>query len=325
MLMSEGHGLGFYLVKNIAMVSIQIAIVYLNWFWLFPTFFQQKKYILYGILSFGLLYSLFVLSFSWIELVVNGFHQLIPNISPIDFPPISWKYPFWVFLSNSAPYSLSLISSLALKIYYENQQNQALASALKIEQAKTEIQYLRSQINPHLVFNALNNIHTLILIHPKKAADYTILLSDLLRYMLYEVKKDQTSLANELMCLNNYFHLVQMRIEETAQLKKVVNLKNEDLSIVPLLLLSIVENGVKHSGIMYLPNAHLSLNIKSAANQLSLRMENTIIKKHSNTDTGIGLNNLKKRLNINYPNQHTFTFEVAQGIAYTRLNLILPK
>ena len=180
---------------------------------------------------------------------------------PINFPPITWRYPFWVFLSNSAPYSLSLVSSLALKIYHENQHHKGLASALKMEQAKTEIQYLRAQINPHLVFNALNNIHTLILINPQKAADYTILLSDLLRYMLYEVKKEQADLGNEITCLDNYFHLVQMRIEHAHQLKKVICLKNDKLSITPLLLLSIIENGVKHSGIMYSPNARLSLNI----------------------------------------------------------------
>ena len=324
LLMSEGHDLTFYLVKNIAMVSIQMLVVYVNWFWLFPKLFLTKKYWLYGLLSIGLIYVLFVNSFTWIEMVVGAFHQLIPSIYPMEFPPTEWVYPFWIFISSSAPYSLSLVGSLAMKIYQQNQENELLASKLKIEKGKTEIQYLRSQINPHLLFNSLNNIHTLVLTDQEKAADYTILLSDLLRYMLYEVKKERTALANELKCLADYFGLIGLRMIHPGQLRQNVTTTNLELPIVPLLLLTLVENGVKHSGIEYLEKAQLEVSIKEKGKQLVVQMKNSIAKEHPTTDQqGIGLDNLKKRLVLNYPNKHQFTFRIEDKIAYTELHLNL--
>ena len=324
--MSEGKALHFHLVKSIAMVGIQIIIVYINWFILFPYFFQQKKYILYGIFSILLVYFLFIVSFTSIEWTLKSFHYFFISVPVIDFPPIKFYYSFWGFLSSSAPYSLSLVGSLALKIYQENKKNQSVAQDLKIQQAKTEVQYLRAQINPHLLFNSLNNIHTLILKEPKQAATYTILLSELLRYMLYEVKKEKTDLKNEIKGLKNYFDLVGMKMENSEKKKVQINIENNDVSIVPLLLVSLIENGVKHSGIEFDSKAWLELEIKESKKVLQLHLKNSIAKqRNTNQEKGIGLDNLKKRLALNYPNQHEFLFKIENKIAFTQLKLNLDK
>jgi len=143
--------------------------------------------------------------------------------------------------------------------------------------------------------------------------------------MLYEVKKEETHIINEINCIDNYFDLVQMRIEKAEQLEKTIEIENEQLQIAPLLLLSLIENGVKHSGIIYASDAKLKVAIRVLGNELSLIMENSITQVAQSESTGIGLHNLKKRLAINYPNRHMFTFETNEGIAYTKLILSLKK
>ena len=189
LLMGEGKHLNFYLPKEAAMVSLQIFVVYFNWHILYPKLFQAKRYIAYILCSIILVYLVFVLSFPWIGFVLENLNNLLPIVEQLDFPPIQFKYSFWAFLSGSAPYSLALVVSLALSIFYENSKNKKLVQDLELARNRTEIQYLRAQINPHFLFNSLNNIDSLIQIDPKKASKYTVLLSNLLRYMIYEIQK----------------------------------------------------------------------------------------------------------------------------------------
>ena len=323
-LMSEGEHLGFYLAKNFAMIQFQMLIFYFNWFVLFPQFFQKKKYIIYILTSLASVYFVFVFSFSWIEINLKIAESIFPSVHGIKFPPVKFKYPFWVILSNSAPYSLSLMGSLVLKIYQENKKNKTLANELQLQQSKTEIQYLRSQISPHFLFNSLNNIHSLILIDAKKGSDYTITLSNLLRYMLYEVKKERTELGNEIKGLNDYLDLVEMKIEDSNQKKVLIQIEHPDVQIVPLLLISLVENGIKHSGIEYDDASWIELEIVEKNKKLELQLKNSVLTLKSNhSEKGIGFDNLQKRLELNYSQQYTFSFAIEKNIATTKLTLNL--
>ncbi len=321
-MMSEGHNVGFYLAKNVAMVSLQASVAYLNWMLLFPYLYQRGQLILYGLLSVVLVYLAFIYSFTWIEATTKTLGQIFPGLPIIDFPPVVFRYGFWEFFSSSVPYSLSLVGSLALKISIENDRNKRLAQALQIEKAQTEIQYLRAQINPHLLFNALNNIHTLVLKNPKLAAEYTVLLSNLLRYMLYEVRKERTALQNELESLDNYLRLVRLRAEQPKNIQFTHQIQTPDLAIVPLLLTSLVENGIKHSGVEYNSESWLQVAVREEKQKLEVILKNSFGPvNRSSEGQGIGLDNLKKRLALNYPGQHKFTFEKNTEFATTHLTL----
>jgi len=317
--MGGGKHLEFYLPKEVAMVSLQAAIVYINWFLLYPAFFKKGRYISYGVVGVVLVYACFTISFTWIRAVLTGFNYFFSNIPIPDFPPIRFRYLFWEFLSSSAPYSLAFVISLAVKIFHESDKNKKLAKVLQMEKAQTEIQYLRAQINPHFLFNSLNNIHALILKDKDQAAEYTLLLSELLRYMLYEVKKDKTALENELQCLQNYFSLVQLKKREVYNNMFTQDIQNPKSPIVPLLLTSMVENGIKHSGIEFDSKAWLNLHIHEENNRIKVLMKNSISLSVNGKKEGIGLQNLKKRLQINYPNQYQFDFEIDGQTAVTQL------
>jgi len=293
------------------MVSLQMLVVYVNWFFLFPLLFKKGRYFWFGIIGVLLVYSVFVISFTWIAVPIP------------EFPPIQFYFKFWKILSQSAPYSLAFVISMAVKIFHESDNNKKLAKALQMEKAQTEIQYLRAQINPHFLFNSLNNIHTLILTDKDQAADYTLLLSELLRYMLYEVKKDKTELENEIQCLQNYFALVRLKKGEDDNNTFTFDVQNPKSPIVPLLLTSMVENGIKHSGIEFDPKAWLSLHIREENNQIKVLMKNSISLSANEKKEGIGLQNLRKRLQINYPDQHQFDFKKEGQMAVTQLNIKL--
>ena len=330
LLMGEGKHLNFYLPKEAAMVSLQIVIVYFNWNILYPIFFLAKKYVVYLVACILLIYFIFILSFTWIDFVLGALHHLLPIVEPFDFPPIQFKYSFWAFLSGSAPYSLALVVSLALKISYENTRNKQLVQELELAKNQTEIQYLRSQINPHFLFNSLNNIHSLILVDQVKASKYTILLSNLLRYMIYEVQKDETELENEIVNLTNYFNIVRLRSEKKENLRFTHQVEDTSLPLAPLLLISLLENGIKHSGISFDESAWLAIDLKEKNGFLEVNMENSIRessqelnKKNKALMNAPGPIHLKQRLELIYPNRFHFDFKIRDATAYTRLKLDL--
>ncbi|MBX2872697.1 MAG: histidine kinase [Saprospiraceae bacterium] len=323
--MSEGKydELGFYLPKNFAMVNIQMLVVYSNWWFLFPYLFQRKQYAWYIATAIILIYASFVLSFLWIDLTLKLVNSVLYGSTFLAPPPVFF-YKFWTFFSGSVPYSLALLCSLVVLIYQEKKQHESLAKELKIENAKSEIRYLRAQINPHLLFNSLNNLHTLILTRPEVAADYTLHLSDLLRYMLYEAKKNTTPLRVELEGLMNYLALIEQKMSHADQKKVVIDVQNPTLGILPLILISLVENGVKHSGIEYDPSSWLELRIQEKNQQLQLLMKNSIRLQRKEEDrAGIGLENVKKRLALNYPDRHDFSFKLDKNTAITQVTIQL--
>jgi len=324
-LWSDGKFITFYLVKNIAIVSLQAGIVYFNILLLFPWFFQSRRYFLYLLLGVLLVYLVFITSFTWIDYMLYFFTNLIPGLPTMNFPSFKFKYSFWGFLSGSAPYSLAFLSSLVWKVYRENERHKSLAQQLSLEKAQTEIQYLRSQINPHFLFNSLNNIHLLILTNQKVAAKYTVLLSDLLRYMLYEVKKDKTTLKDEIQSLENYLDLMELKMENANAKSVSIDLVDNQLPIVPLVLISLVENGIKHSGIEYSDEGFLDLVIRGSTHQLDIKMKNSIgpFKPAPSSQPGIGMDNLKRRLELHYPGQYHFSFDLMDNTAITQLTLTL--
>ncbi len=193
---------------------------------------------------------------------------------------------------------------------------------LKNEKTKTELLHLQSQVNPHFFFNMLNNLYGLVDKDSEKAKKLILKLSDMMRYSIYEGQKEHVTLQEEIDFIRNYIELHKMRYHKNITINFDVDIENENIKLMPLLFIILVENAFKH-GVEVLRNgAFVHLSIISKQNKVALKIENNFDKEEKGS-TGIGLQNLKRRLELVYPKKHQLT-NVIQGDVYaTELTLEL--
>ncbi|MEP0213431.1 MAG: histidine kinase, partial [Cellulophaga sp.] len=187
-------------------------------------------------------------------------------------------------------------------------------SFLRRQQEKeAELKLLKAQLNPHFLFNTLNNLYGLSVIKSNKLPDLMLKLSDLLRYSLYETKEKLVPLEKEIEYLDNYISLEKIRLEETTiiNFEKLGN--TSSIKIAPMLFIVFVENAFKHLGVLNAKKSKVSISLKIESNKLFFKCENTkdftslnhnSLEKEKN---GIGLVNAKKRLALMYPEKHNLT------------------
>jgi|SRR5690554_3474242 len=201
----------------------------------------------------------------------------------------------------------------------------ALSNKRKVEELKSsvkesELNYLKSQINPHFLFNNLNNLYAHAVEQSPKTPDIILQLSDVLRYMLYECKADYVPLDKEIKQLKSYVNLSELQIEGRAK----VNFKTQNITgsirIAPLILIVFIENAFKHSASSLSDNIVIDINIeKTEEDQLRFHCQNTYSSTSniSSLKGGIGLSNVNKRLQLLYPQAHELTISEGNGEVYT--------
>ena len=179
---------------------------------------------------------------------------------------------------------------------------------IKLKAQEGELQLLKSQINPHFLFNNLNNLYAHAIENSSKTPEIILALSDFLRYTLYECKARYVSINKEIEQLENFIHLNEMHLEGRGKLSFSSDIKGAGFQIAPLLLMVFIENAFKHSTSSQ--SDSIEINIFLAVNNeglLSFECRNSF-QEQSNTENlskGIGLKNVKKRLNLLYPKQHS--------------------
>ncbi len=172
---------------------------------------------------------------------------------------------------------------------------------------EAELKYLKNQIQPHFLFNTLNNIYGMILSQDEKAAETVVKLSDLLSYMLYKSNVRNITLCKEINQLNSFIELESVRYERKLDLTYTQNIINSQLKIAPLLLIPFVENAFKHGPGKSDQNSFVYILIETQANELYFTVENSYARtsNHDKLQSGIGLENIQKRLELLYPNRHS--------------------
>ncbi len=173
------------------------------------------------------------------------------------------------------------------------------------EKTSTELSFLKSQIRPHFFFNTLNNIYSLAVTQNEKTPDAILELSTIMRYMLTETQIEKTLLENEVNFIKNYIDLNLMRLTEKVKVSFNVEGQTNNKQIAPLLFIPFVENAFKY-GVSTKENSELNIKITAKDNQIILVVDNTIVKTENNIiePTGIGINNVRRRLDLLYPNNH---------------------
>jgi len=214
------------------------------------------------------------------------------------------------------------------KFAYDAFQKQKKLDAMQVAINESELQFLKSQINPHFLFNNLNNLYSHALENSPKTPEIILELSGVLRYMLYECKEESVQLSKEIDQLENFIRLNEMQIEERGNVtfsKKGIASMHK---IAPLILVIFVENAFKHSTASQSGGIHIDININiSPGGQLDFTCSNTY-EKMSNTSNlaqGIGLANVKKRLVLIYPEKHQLEIKQTEDRYIVRLSLDLLK
>lgn len=268
---------------------------------LIPDYLLKKKYRLFVLY---IVYLLIVLLFVIEGTVLIGFtfyfnldYQIMPNLTK-SFPVMV----VCVMLIVSLISGIKLIQHNYKSILKnEDLKNKILQTQLQLK--KQELSMLKMQIHPHFLFNSLNTIYGFALKKRDEAPEMILKLSNLLDYILYQIEKPTVSLENEINHLEDYISLEKLRFHDTLEVNLI---KGDDISemyIAPMLLIPFVENSFKHGAIIDGCLA-IMIAVKRNSEILFFEVENSVLEK-TNDSTGIGLENIKKRLEMLYPNAYT--------------------
>lgn len=210
---------------------------------------------------------------------------------------------------NVAIYSLVTGLSVAIRMTNGWYQVEANQRELERERAEAELSNLKSQLNPHFLFNTLNNIYSLIAFSPEKAQEAVHDLSRLLRYVLYESNQPVVPIEKDLDFLRNYIELMRIRLPRQVNLQTDIEVATPGLMIAPLLFISLVENAFKH-GVSNSQPSFIQISIRQEGDAVSCSIRNSYFPKSAGdkSGSGIGLSNLEKRLSLLYPECYHFTY-----------------
>lgn len=286
----------FNLSNELINVSFYIFIVYLNLLYLIPNYLNQKNIFIY---LFLLLLACFLLT---------PIKTMALHIKLYDFP--SYQYTlfekqtgyFFVFVIISG---FTTIGNIVVDWFAQITMRQQLEN----KNMQSELQFLKSQINPHFFFNTLNSLYSLTLKKSDLAPEIVIKLSDMMRYMLYECNEKKVNLSKEILYLQNYLDLEKLRQGNSIDIKFEINGVTEDKFIAPLLLITFLENAFKHS-VNTIPEIKRYVHIKLEVDELNFHfyIANNKSLPAINAENltlvgGIGLENVNRRLQLIYPNR----------------------
>ena len=192
--------------------------------------------------------------------------------------------------------------------------------------AEAELTWLKNQLNPHFLFNTLNNISSLTQIDPEQAQDRIGQLSEALRYALYESNAEKVPLSGEVAFMENYIDLMALRCNEKTQVQRSFVLPDHEVMIAPLLFISLIENAFKH-GVSARVETVVRIDLHPEGSDLCFACENSLLEKtaEDRSGSGIGLANLKRRLELIYPGNYTYEQQASGGVyrAEVRINNLL--
>ena len=186
-------------------------------------------------------------------------------------------------------------------------ENKILETQLQLKDQ--ELQYLKKQIHPHFLFNTLNTIYGFALKQSKNTPDIILKLSNLLDYILYQVNKPKVSLKEEILHVKEYIDLEKIRFQDTLKVSFTYTDIAPEIQIAPMLLIPFIENAFKHGNLIN-GFLHVEIEIALVENQLKFSIKNSFLNDDINgTDQGIGLKNIKKRLELHYSNNYHLKIE----------------
>lgn len=287
------------------LMPVTILISYFLIYYLIPKYLLTKKY------KYFILYTVYTFIISIYIIILSILYGLLYSESykEVNTTPLTKTIPFIIL---GVYFVVLIVVSLSLIMHNYNNivKNESLKSKIlnaQLQLKEQELKFLKMQIHPHFLFNSLNTIYGFALKKGDEAPEMILKLSNLLDYILYQIEKPNVLLQDEVNHLIDYISLEKMRFHDTLQVVFDKNIEKTNLQIAPMLLIPFVENAFKHGAII---NGKLKVTIllKTTENELFFEVVNTSIEDN-NLEYGIGLDNIKKRLEMLYPNGHKIKIE----------------
>lgn len=278
-------------------VLCHFANFYVCYSFLIPRYFEKKKF---GTAILGLILLLVVLTPIRYDIEKQFLLDRPLGHGIVGLPGLMG----FVIFSELA---IASFASL-LRLTVSNQRHKQRAAYMQKLQLETELRFLKTQMSPHFLFNTINNIYSLALVKSDKAPEALLKLSDLLRYLLYECHENVT-LKKEIDALHLYKHLFQLRYENMLAISISNEVENsEHIRLEPLLLIPLLENALKHSGIGLIKESFANVSIRQEDGRLAFHFINSMSGIPTGVDVGgIGMQNIRKRLALQYGNQYSLS------------------
>jgi len=297
-------------------VVVQMALVYLHYHFVLP-FFKKGKKVLFFTLSLGS-----VLLFSNILIASDA-------LLPYDYPDLTEVETYWDIFSYAFPISVLLVGASSIysfvDAWYHNTKKE---NALKSEKLQAELNFLKSQINPHFLFNTLNNIYSYVQTDNEKSAPMIERLSSVLRFMVYDCTEDKVMLSKEIQAIDDLLEIYRMKNSSQQNIRlKVEGVKGYHL-IAPLILVNLVENACKHSDVIGNLDGFVNVTIKvNERGVCSSEISNSIKanKQPKGKYGGLGLNNIVQRLDLQYDDAYEMSHRVEKSTYHLSLNIPLDR
>jgi len=306
----------WYSIKSNAVeFPLHIIIVYFNIYYLVPKLILKRQYLKYFIYLMTSLAVLYVVRTELIYYLVNKniWPEAVGHQNAFTFNHI-------VAVTLGEIYVIALVSAIKLTIDWvvEKRRNEEL---LKI-QLKTELNFLKSQIQPHFFFNTLNNLYALALEKSERVPDVILKLSEIMQYVLYDVKDSKIDLLKEINYIYSYLELEKLRYGDNINSKIIIKGNIDNLNVPPLLFMPFIENCFKH-GTKNNNNINVKINFNRKKNFLLFNVENNFIDiTNTMTKHGIGVKNVKRRLQLLYKSNFKLRTDLKDN-KYV-VNLIIP-
>ncbi len=306
------------LKNQIPHFATYIAIVYLNLHYLIPRYLSKKQFLPY--LGLLLLASLIITPFK----IMYLYHRFENE------PSVQAQLVNQLNIAFIPTFLMGLLSTL-LKITTDWFRNLREKQELITRNMQSELRFLRSQINPHFLFNTLNNLYALTIKKSDLAPEIVLKLSEMMRYMLYECNEKKVPLANEIAYIKNYLDLEKLRKHKNLHIQFQVEGSPEKKKITPLLFIPLIENAFKHGLSQHTKEGFIHILMRIEHDALSFRIENS---KETSPETeqnrtkmkksgGIGLKNVRRRLQLLYPGKHKLLIRNRPETFVVDLHLIL--
>ena len=297
LIISDFNKTGFPIIvySKLIDVSFYAFIIYINLLYLIPKYLSSKKFLFYAAL---LIVSVAILTPIKVAIQVFLFND-IPSFQNYFITNQSYSF-LSMFLIGSASTVYSIISDWFI--------HQSERKELQTQKMQSELKFLRSQINPHFLFNTLNNLYALTLKKSEDAPEIVLKLSEMMRYMLYECNERRVPLAKEIAYMKNYLDLERLRQHNAIDIHLDIHGEIVDQKIAPLLLIPFIENSFKHGLSNLIDHGYVNIFVNVDDQHLSFVIENSKgpsqPKQSHRKSGGIGLVNVRRRLNLIYPDQY---------------------
>ena len=305
----------FYVVWGL--FQAPLVVYFANFYLLGPYLFFKRRYWLFMLINLGLILGLNSQFF-----MVYYYRNNIPNMPEMDAN--MWIGFFSGFLMFLVLNCVIVAVAIGIRHFIRTRQIRQQLKEEKAKNTEAELAWLKNQINPHFLFNTLNNISSLTQIDPDAAQDAIAQLSDLLRYAMYETNKKTVPIQGEVEFMRNYISLMKLRCNEMTTVNVQWSIVNGQSEVAPLLFISLIENAFKH-GVSSSRSSTIDISLEQKGNSVVFTCDNTNYPKNDTdrSGSGIGLENTRRRLDLMYANRYSWQQWLENNIYHVCIKLNL--